>query len=130
MTDAPQVRAVIVGGGFAGVACARHLATSKDVHVTLIDRNDDHQFQPLLNQVATSMLAPGDVAFPLRKTAAEYDEFDTKRAEVVAVDPASRTVTTPRRDRYRRRPRPASRLPAELLRDPRRGERIPALFPR
>ena len=50
-------RVVIIGGGFAGVACARKLAASKDVHVTLIDKNDYHQFQPLLYQVATSMLA-------------------------------------------------------------------------
>jgi NADH dehydrogenase len=100
MTDAPQVRAVIVGGGFAGIACARHLATSSDVHVTLIDKNDYHQFQPLLYQVATSMLAAGDIAYPLRKIAAEFDRFDTKRAEVVAVDPASRTVTTRRGETY------------------------------
>ena len=48
---------VIVGGGFAGVACARALAKHDDIHVTLIDKNDYHQFQPLLYQVATSMLA-------------------------------------------------------------------------
>ena len=55
-TPTPRARVVIVGGGFAGVACARHLAKTKDVHVTLIDKNDYHQFQPLLYQVATSML--------------------------------------------------------------------------
>ena len=76
------------------------LATSKDLHVTLIDKNDYHQFQPLLYQVATSMLAAGDIAYPLRKIAAEFDEFDTKRAEVVAVDPVARTVTTRRGETY------------------------------
>ena len=91
---------VIVGGGFAGVACARHLAKNKDVHVTLIDKNDYHQFQPLLYQVATSMLAAGDIAYPLRKIAAEFDEFDTKRAEVVSIDPLARTVTTRRGETY------------------------------
>jgi len=93
-------RVVVVGGGFAGVACARKLAASKDLHVTLIDKNDYHQFQPLLYQVATSMLAAGDIAYPLRKIAAEYDEFDTKRAEVVAIDPATRTVTTRHGETY------------------------------
>ena len=90
----------IVGGGFAGVACARKLAASKDLHVTLIDKNDYHQFQPLLYQVATSMLAAGDIAYPLRKIAAEFDDFDTKRAEVVAIDPVARTVTTRRGETY------------------------------
>ena len=55
-----------------------------DIHVTLIDKNDYHQFQPLLYQVATSMLAAGDIAYPLRKIAAEFDDFEAKRGEVVA----------------------------------------------
>src|SRR4029079_16554069 len=85
---------VIVGGGFAGVACARKLASNKDVRVTLIDKNDYHKFQPLLYQVATSMLAARDIAYPLRKIAAEFQDFDSKRAEVVAIDPVAKTVTT------------------------------------
>jgi NADH dehydrogenase len=91
---------IIVGGGFAGVACARKLAAEKDLHVTLIDQNDYHQFQPLLYQVATSMLAAGDIAYPLRKIAAEFDDFDTRRAEVVAIDPVAKTVTTRRGETY------------------------------
>ena len=57
MTEPATTHVVVIGGGFAGVACARKLASSKDVRVTLIDQNDYHQFQPLLYQVATSMLA-------------------------------------------------------------------------
>ena len=53
---------VIVGGGFAGLGCAQRLAEHDDVRVTLIDRNNYHQFQPLLYQVATSQLAPSDIA--------------------------------------------------------------------
>ncbi len=45
---------VIAGGGFAGLGCARKLASQKEVRVTLIDKNNYHQFQPLLYQVATS----------------------------------------------------------------------------
>lgn len=58
---------VIVGGGFAGLGCARKLASQKEVQVTLIDKNNYHQFQPLLYQVATSQLAPDDVAVCLRR---------------------------------------------------------------
>jgi NADH dehydrogenase len=96
MTDqAVRKHVVIVGGGFAGVACARALAKHHDrVEVTLLDRNDYHQFQPLLYQVATSMLAPGDIAYPLRKIAAEFDAMSAHRRDVVAVDPVARSVTT------------------------------------
>ena len=94
-----QTRVLIVGGGFAGVACARALA-KHDVQVTLIDRNDYHQFQPLLYQVATSMLVPRDIAYPLRKIAAEYHDFEAKRGEVVAIDPVARSVTTDTGESY------------------------------
>ena len=57
---------VIVAGGFAGLGCARRLAEHDDVSVTLIDRNNYHQFQPLLYQVATSQLSPSDIANSLR----------------------------------------------------------------
>ena len=60
---------VIVGGGFAGLASARKLAKSDAVRVTLIDKNNYHQFQPLLYQVATAELGTGDVATSLRQIA-------------------------------------------------------------
>ncbi len=85
---------VIVGGGFAGVGCARGLAGQPGVRVTLIDRNNFHQFQPLLYQVATSLLAPDDAAFSLRKLFFGSANVDVKRAEVASVDPARKTVTT------------------------------------
>jgi NADH:ubiquinone reductase (H+-translocating) len=85
---------VIVGGGFAGVGAARRLAGRDGVRVTLIDRNNYHQFQPLLYQVATSQLAPSDIAYSLRKLFADSPNVDVKLAEVEAIDPATRTVTT------------------------------------
>ena len=60
MTDARHV--VIVGGGFAGLGCARRLAGRDDIRVTLIDKHNYHQFQPLFYQVATCQLASADVA--------------------------------------------------------------------
>src|SRR6476659_9848534 len=89
-----QLHVVIVGGGFAGVGCARRLAGRDDVRVTLIDRNNYHQFQPLLYQVATSQLATSDIAYSLRKLFAEHDNVDVRMGEVTAVDPAQRSVTT------------------------------------
>jgi len=62
-TKAPLV--VIVGGGFGGLATAKGLKHSP-VDVLLIDRSNHHVFQPLLYQVATSVLAPGQIASPIR----------------------------------------------------------------
>src|SRR6202012_1163414 len=56
---------VIVGGGFGGLAAA-HALGNAPVRVVLIDRSNHHVFQPLLYQVATSVLAPGDIAAPIR----------------------------------------------------------------
>ena len=86
-------RVLVVGGGFAGIGCARSLAGHDDVAVTLVDRNNYHQFQPLLYQVATSMLAPADIAYPLRKVARHHGNFAVKLGDVVAVDPVARTAT-------------------------------------
>ena len=89
-----ELNVVVVGGGFAGVGCARPLARHDDVHVTLLDRNNYHQFQPLLYQVATSQLASSDIAFSLRKLFADDSNVDVKLGEVESLDPATRTVTT------------------------------------
>ena len=93
MTDNEARHVVIVGGGFAGVGCARRLARHDDVRVTLLDRNNYHQFQPLLYQVATSQLAPSDIAYSLRKLFRDRPNVDVKLAEVASIDPATRTVT-------------------------------------
>ena len=87
-------RVVIVGGGFAGLGCAQKLADHDDVHVTLIDRNNYHQFQPLLYQVATSQLAGTDIAHSLRDVFADQDNVDVHLAAITGVDTATRTVTT------------------------------------
>ena len=85
---------VIVGGGFAGLKCADKLAAHADLRVTLIDKNNYHQFQPLLYQVATAKLGPSDVAFMLSSVLKEHLNIDVKMAEVTSADLATRTVTT------------------------------------
>jgi NADH dehydrogenase len=91
MSTSPSV--VIVGGGFAGVGCAKELA-KHDVAVTLLDRNNYHQFQPLLYQVATAELAPTDVGRPLRGIFGRDETVLVKQLEVTAVDCATQSVTT------------------------------------
>src|SRR5215468_5887322 len=93
-TNGSRAHVVIVGGGFAGLACARKLAKSDDVLVTLLDKNNYHQFQPLLYQLATSQLATGDVATSIRQSLGGHANVDVKMVEVTAVDPKTRTVTT------------------------------------
>ena len=61
--EVPHV--VIVGGGFAGLNAARALRRSP-VRITIVDRRNHHLFQPLLYQVATAALNPGDIAYPIR----------------------------------------------------------------
>ena len=94
MSDNGQHHVVIVGGGFAGLGCAQRLADHDDIQVTLIDRNNYHQFQPLLYQVATSQLAGTDIAHSLRGVFADQDNVDVHLAEITGVDTATRTVTT------------------------------------
>jgi NADH dehydrogenase len=83
---------VVLGGGLAGVACAHRLG-DEGVRVTLVDRNDYHQFQPLLYQVATSQLPAEDIARPHRTIFRDYPTVEVCTDEVVALDPAAHSVT-------------------------------------
>jgi NADH:ubiquinone reductase (H+-translocating) len=93
MRDDQSAHVVIAGGGFAGVACARRLAGQPGVRVSLIERNGYHQFQPLLYQVATAELTPGDIRFDLEAMFAGHDNVEVRTAEVVAADPADPAMT-------------------------------------
>jgi NADH dehydrogenase len=88
---AANPRIVIVGGGFAGIAAAKALRHC-DAEVTMIDRRNHHIFQPLLYQVATSVLASSDVAAPIRQLAARQDNVSVLLGEVVGIDLESRSV--------------------------------------
>jgi NADH dehydrogenase len=81
-----------VGGGFGGVAAVRALKHS-DADVLLIDRRNHHIFQPLLYQVATAVLAPSEVAAPLRQLAQQHRNLSVLMAEVTNIDLARKQVT-------------------------------------
>ena len=91
---------IIVGGGFAGLNCARKLASDSDVRITLIDKNNYQQFQPLLYQVAAAVLAPSNAAFALRSVLRRHSNVDVKLGEVVSVDLETRTAETAEGQKY------------------------------
>ncbi len=72
---------VIIGGGFAGIAAARGLANKK-VRVTIIDKHNFHTFLPLLYQVATAMLEPAEVAYPIRTIFGKASNVGFRHAKV------------------------------------------------
>jgi NADH:ubiquinone reductase (H+-translocating) len=82
---------VIVGGGFGGLAAAKGLRRSP-VDVLVIDRSNHHVFQPLLYQVATSVLGPGQIASPIRSLLEGQTNTSVMLGEVTNVDPASKQV--------------------------------------
>jgi NADH dehydrogenase len=86
-------RVVIVGAGFGGLACARAL-NRKPVDVLLLDRHNYHLFTPLLYQVATALLNPSDIAYPLRAVFRRSPNVRFHMAGVTGVDLERRVVAT------------------------------------
>ena len=84
----------IVGGGFAGLAAAKALATAP-VELTVIDRRNHHVFQPLLYQVATAALSPADISSPIRTILRGQKNCQVVLAEIVGVDVANRRLLVP-----------------------------------
>jgi NADH dehydrogenase len=82
---------VIIGGGFGGLNAAKQLMFSP-TRVTLIDKRNFHLFQPLLYQVATGSLSPGDIAYPLRWIVSRAKNIQVLAAEVVDILPVERRV--------------------------------------
>ena len=89
MNRTPKV--VIIGGGFGGLWAAKELA-NEPVEVTLIDRKNHHVFQPLLYQVATAVLSPGEIAQPIRRILASAKNTEVILGEVVDFDKTEQTV--------------------------------------
>ena len=89
---------VIVGGGFGGLAVARSLRKAP-VRVTLIDRTNHHLFQPLLYQVATAVLTPGQIAAPIRQVLGSQENASVMMGEVTDVDTGRQEVIVRTADR-------------------------------
>ncbi len=82
---------IIIGGGFGGLQAAKELA-NKSVQVTLIDKKNHHTFQPLLYQVATAVLSPGEIASPIRRILHRYKNVQVILGEVVDIDAEKQTA--------------------------------------
>ncbi|MCM4158478.1 NAD(P)/FAD-dependent oxidoreductase [Antarcticibacterium flavum] len=91
--DSKFPRIVVIGGGFAGLALVEKLRHQK-LQVVLFDKNNFHQFQPLLYQVATSALEPDSIVFPFRKQFNGYKNVVFRLVEVEEIQPSSNVIIT------------------------------------
>jgi len=91
MNESRAPHVVILGGGFGGLYATRALRKAP-VRITLVDRQNFHLFQPLLYQVATASLSPGDIASPLRHILRRQRNVDVWLGEAVSIDPERRVV--------------------------------------
>jgi NADH:ubiquinone reductase (H+-translocating) len=87
----PRLRVVIIGAGFGGLSVAKQLAQAP-FDVTIVDRHNYHLFQPLLYQVATAALSPGDIASPIRAILRHQKNAQVILAKVSGVDTARNEV--------------------------------------
>jgi NADH:ubiquinone reductase (H+-translocating) len=88
---AKQPRVVIIGAGFGGLWAAKALA-NQPVDVTVLDRRNHHTFQPLLYQVATAVLSPGEIASPIRRILSKNRNEEVILGEVISIDKDKQTV--------------------------------------
>ena len=91
MSKKPKI--VVIGAGFGGLELAKAFH-KKPVEVLLIDRNNYHNFQPLMYQVATGGLEPASIAYPVRRIFRKYKNVSFRMAEVLKVDIAKNKIST------------------------------------
>jgi NADH dehydrogenase len=91
LAEVTVARVVIIGGGFGGLHAAKALRRAP-VTVSVIDKRNHHLFQPLLYQVATAALSPGDIASPIRWILRRQRNVEVLLADVTAIDPAERRI--------------------------------------
>src|SRR5690606_36966067 len=87
--ESKKRRIVIIGGGFGGIATAKALKNT-DADVTLVDRLNHHLFQPLLYQVATAELSPGDISAPIRAVVNKNPRIKVVLGEVEKINPGKK----------------------------------------
>ncbi|HEV7700802.1 MAG TPA: NAD(P)/FAD-dependent oxidoreductase [Pyrinomonadaceae bacterium] len=92
ISETKRPKVVIIGGGFGGLWAAKALA-KKRVDVTLVDRKNHHVFQPLLYQVATAVLSPGEIAQPIRRILHKYRNIEVILGEAAGFDKDNNIVT-------------------------------------
>ena len=97
MTSQAMPKIVIVGAGFGGLNATQALAKAP-VQITVIDRKNYHTFQPLLYQVATAGLSPGEIAAPIRSILRSRKNVEVLMAEVTGFDLERHIVATPEAD--------------------------------
>jgi len=78
-------KVIIIGGGFGGLNAAKELV-KHPFDITLIDKTNHHLFQPLLYQVATAALSPGDIANPIRSVFTKQNNINVIMAEVTSIE--------------------------------------------
>ncbi len=93
-TDRRKAHVLIVGGGFAGMECAKRLAGA-EVNITLVDRHNYHLFQPLLYQVASAVLSPADIAVPIRRIFRHQRNVRVVLAKLQSVDLSAQRAIFP-----------------------------------
>ena len=86
-------RVVIVGGGFGGLQLANRLRKS-NFQVVLVDKNNYHQFPPLIYQIASSGIEPSSISFPFRKIFQKRKDFYYRMAEVRSIFPEQKIIQT------------------------------------
>ncbi len=93
MTTKPKLHVVIVGAGFGGLTAAQRIARLP-VQITVIDRRNHHTFQPLLYQVATAGLSPGEIAAPIRSILKAHSNVEVLLEEVVDFELDQKQIIT------------------------------------
>lgn len=86
-----NTKVVILGGGFGGLNAAKTLGNTK-LDVWIIDKTNHHLFQPLLYQVASAALSPGDIAMPIREILSKYTNTTVLMGDVVSIDKKKKTI--------------------------------------
>jgi NADH dehydrogenase len=92
-------KVIIIGGGFGGLNAAQALKKA-DVELTLIDKTNLHLFQPLLYQVATAAVSPGDIAAPIREVLAKQANATVLMANITSIDKVKKQIVAENGDRF------------------------------